>query len=242
LIARWFRWVIQAKRSSATGDEMVMTSDIKPHTSTARRLVRAILGFGVGVAIGLAPYLGTVAIPGFHPLVGLYPASVRDIMLPLSAAVMGIVAVWVEWYGYERLTEAWRRRTFLRTLAVVLVGLLLLIVIHTVFVLHVSIEGGERSVPFVIGMNRQPSCKCEPGLSDAQCVATVTTFNPASIEACWGDRNVRVAKLALILSYLLFTGGFGGLVGLTLLRATGGQPPTRTRGNATAERSDGGAR
>lgn len=201
-----------------------MSEQTKPHTPTARRLVRAILGFGVGVGIGLAPYLGVLHVPLFTPLLALYPESIRGVVLPLSATVMGIVAVCVEWYGSRRLTDTWLRRTFRRTLRIVIGGLLLLIVVHTAFVVLVPIEGGKGSVSFVIGWSRQTWCKCGPEISDAQCIATVTTFNPTMIDSCWGDRNVRIAKLALIFSYLLFTGGFGGLVGLTVL-GTGAKKP-----------------
>jgi hypothetical protein len=199
-----------------------VTQTITPPTSRARRLVRAILGFGVGVAIGLAPYLGTVAVPGFRPLLGLYPLSIRDIMIRLAAALMGVVAVSVEWFGSERLSPTWLHQTFLRTLGIVVAGLFALIVLHTVFVVSVPIDGGSDTVSFVIGWSRQASCKCGPELSDAQCIATVTTFNPASIDACWGDRSIRFAKLGLILSYLIFTAGFGGLVGLTLMGPSAG--------------------
>jgi hypothetical protein len=190
-----------------------------PDTPLTRRLVRAVLGFGVGVAIGLAPYLGTVAVPGFRPLLELYPLSIRDTMIPLAAALMGIVAVCVEWYGSDRLSAAWLSRSFRRALTIVVAGLLLVVVVHTTFVVKVVIDGGRETVSFVVGWSRQPSCKCGPELSDAQCITDVTTFNPASIDTCWGDRNVRFAKLSLILSYLVFTGGFGGLVGLATLRA-----------------------
>lgn len=207
-----------------------MNESIRPHTALTRRLVRAILGFGVGVAVGLAPYLGTVGVPGFQPLLNLYPLSIRNVAIPLAAALMGIVAVVVDWYGAERLTPTRLRRMFWRTLTIVGAGFVLLIVVHTAFVVAVPIEGGSDSVSFVIGWTRQATCNCGQELSDAQCIQRIT-FNLAAVDACWGDRGVRFAKLVLILSYLLFTGAFGVLVGITIVRAAAisNRPDRRSR-------------
>src|SRR5437016_3481091 len=83
-----------------------------PPPPLARRWIRYLLGFGVSVAIGLAPYLGKVHVPLFSPLLDLIPESLQTTILPLSSALMGIVAVGVQWYGGERLTEQWLRRAF----------------------------------------------------------------------------------------------------------------------------------
>ena len=78
------------------------SSTITPATSLSKKFVRYIIGFGVGVAVGLAPYLGILNVPFFKPLLSLIPEAVRGTAIPLSAALMGIVAVVIQSYGSER--------------------------------------------------------------------------------------------------------------------------------------------
>ena len=189
---------------------------IRPATSLSRRFVRYLLGFGVGVAVGLAPYLGLLNIPLFKPLLTLIPESIREIVLPLSAALMGTVAIVVQWYGGEHLTRAWTKKMFARTLVVLALTFVALTVVHTLVVVTLPIED-DRSISFVVGFTRPNRPPCTADVSDAACIKEITS-DPSAIESFWGDRQIRIAKLALIFSYLLFTSSFGALVGLTLLR------------------------
>ncbi|MCF1459249.1 MAG: hypothetical protein LPH21_17405, partial [Shewanella sp.] len=106
----------------------------KPPTNLANKFVRYLVGFSVGVAIGLAPYLGKLDLPLFTPLLTLIPFTIQDTVLPLSAALMGIIAVIVEWYGQERLTRRKMKKIFGRSLVIVLVSFLILVVVHTLLV------------------------------------------------------------------------------------------------------------
>jgi hypothetical protein len=54
-------------------------------------------------------------------------------------------------------------------------------------------------------------------VGDAECIARLT-LSDARVAAFWGDREVRLARLALLASYLGATGVFGALVGLVFLR------------------------
>lgn len=190
---------------------------IPPPPRLARRLVRYILGFGVSFAIGLAPYLGKLNVPGFTPLLSLMPSTIQGTAIPLSAALMGIVAVAIQWYGGERVTPAWLRKGFKRALIMALLSFLLLTVVHTLVVVRVEILGGRDSVSFVVGFVRPHKPPCTAEVSDSTCIKLIT-FDVSEIEAFWGDSQVRVAKIALILSYLLATSSFGLIVGLLLLR------------------------
>src|SRR5882724_5196164 len=87
-----------------------------PPTRTAKKFVRYMVGFGVSVAVGLAPYLGTLHVPLFSSLLDLIPEPIRGTVIPLSAALMGVVAVIVEWYGWERQDLAWFKTIFIRCL------------------------------------------------------------------------------------------------------------------------------
>lgn len=55
---------------------------VPPPPPLARQLVHYILGFGVSVAVGLAPYLGRVNVPLFDSLLKLIPTSIHDTVFP----------------------------------------------------------------------------------------------------------------------------------------------------------------
>jgi hypothetical protein len=189
----------------------------QPPTPLARKLVRYILGFGVGVGLGLAPYLGLLNIPFFKPLLSLIPESIQGTVIPVSAALMGVVAVVTEFYGGERVTQAKLRGLFKRTLFTAVVTLVILIGLHIFSVVTVPILGGKESVSFVVGFNRPVKPPCTEEISDAQCIKYLT-LDTAEVESFWGDRQVRVAKGLLVLSYLAFTSSFGTIIGLIVLR------------------------
>lgn len=191
-------------------------SPIRPPTPLGRKLVRYVLGFGVGIAVGLAPYLGLLDMPLFKPLLSLIPDSVRDQVIPLSAALMGAVAVVVQWYAGERLTRKWLRKLFARTLGAAVLSFILLTIIHGLVVVTLPI-GKHGSESFIVGFTRPERHPCTAEISDAECVKLVT-FDPAEIASFWGDRQVQLARLSLVFSYLLFTGSFGTLIGLIILR------------------------
>lgn len=188
---------------------------IQPPTPLSRKLVRYVVGFGVGIGVGLAPYLGLIDVPPFKSLLTMIPGSIQDAAIPLSAALMGAVAVVVQWYGGERVSRAWLRTMFARTLVAAALSFILLTVVYNRVV--VTIPMGDGAVSFVVGFVRPDKPPCPKEVSDAQCIKMVT-LDPAEIAAFWGDRQIRLAKLSLTFSYLLFTGSFGALVGLVVLR------------------------
>lgn len=188
---------------------------LTPPTSLAKQLVRYILGFGIGVSLGLAPYFGEINIALFKPM-RLIPDSLRDSILPLSAALMGIIAVIVQWYGGQRLSQRWFKWAFRRAVIVAVISLTIFAVIHAFLVTTVPILAGQESASFVVGFSRPEGGSCK-GLSDADCIK-ILSFDEAAIASYWGDRQMRLSKLVLTLSYLSFTSSFGMLVGLIVLR------------------------
>jgi hypothetical protein len=190
----------------------------KSPTPLARRLVRYILGFGVSVAVGLAPYLGKLEVPLFTPLLKLIPESVQDTVIPLSAALMGVVAVVTEFYAGERMTRKSIRKGFRRTLVFTGFAFVLLLSVRTLTVVNVPILGGKESVSFLVGFVRPHTPPCPEETSDADCIKKLT-FNESAIESFWGDKQVRMAKLSLISAYLSLTASLPILVALLVLRA-----------------------
>lgn len=195
-----------------------------PPTPLARRYVRYLLGFSVGVAVGLAPFLGVLDVPLFAPLLSMFPDDLRLTAVPLSSFVMGLVAVGVQFAAGERIARRQLRRWFVATFAAILAGLVILPVLYYELVRVVpGVATRDRQetayVPIVVGLSRpEPpprSCGCEPGQDDVECLREIGLANA---DKCWGHRQVVYGRLALTFSYLFLTGSFGALIGLLLLQ------------------------
>jgi len=188
-----------------------------PPTALARRWIRYLVGFSVSVGVGVAPYLGMLDVPLFKPLLNLMPNSLHSSLFPPSAALMGIVAVVTEWYAGERINQKQLRRVFVRSLVASVLFLVILIVAHTLVVVQVPYYGGKDSAAFVVGFTRPDRPPCTAEMSDAECIKNVT-FDESAISSYWGDRQVQIAKLSLILPYLAMTSSFAVLIALLLIR------------------------
>jgi hypothetical protein len=207
----------------------VEKTDKKPALPTplARRYVRYVAGFGLAVGIGLAPFLGKV--PGFDVLARLFPPDLRSTLIPFSSLLMGVIAVAVQYFSGESISRPALRRRFTFSLAAVVAGLFLFLILHDLLIVQFPIEGGSSTLPVVVALNRTKDCSCKTS-SDVECLAEIST-NPRAVERCWGSRPLKLSRMALGLSYLLVTGGFGALIGLLLL-----QEESRRRG-AKAKRT-----
>jgi hypothetical protein len=212
---------------------------IKPPTPLASKLVRYLLGFGVGVGVGLAPYLGIVRVPFFRALLSLIPDSIQDTVIPLSAALMGALAVAIQWYAGEDVTRETLRRMFKKTLIWAACTFVGLTIIHTLVVVSIP-RTDEDPLSVIVGFFRPENDKCPPNISDAKCVKNVS-IDPAEIASVWGDRQIRIARLSLMFAYFLFTGCFGTLVGLLVLREAqkrGGVGPEKLESNFVVDTRD----
>ncbi|HEX5757764.1 MAG TPA: hypothetical protein VF121_01075 [Thermoanaerobaculia bacterium] len=187
-----------------------------PPTPLTRKFFRYLGGFGVATGMGLAPVLGQLDLPLLTPLLHLIPRSLRDTLVPLSALLMGLMAVVVQWLGQERRSRAWLRKAFVGALIAAGVAFLLLVVLHLFVVVRVSVLGGEWFETFVVGFTRPDADACR-GYSNAECVQRLS-LDEKRIASHWGDGQIGVASLCLELAYLLLTGSFGALVGLVVLR------------------------
>jgi hypothetical protein len=91
-------------------------------------------------------------------------------------------------------------------------------VIHTLVVVSIPIEDSKK-ISFLVGFARSANC-CPVEVSNEECIVEYVGAAPNKITSCWGDKQIQLAKLSLMFLYLLFTGAFGWLVGLIVLRET----------------------
>jgi len=105
---------------------------------------------------------------------------------------------------------------------VCLISLAIFTVVEVVAVLRIDIPAVDSTVSFAIGLGgcSKPPCL---GLSRSECVTTKLTLNEIKISSYFGDLQVNLTKLALVVTYVVFMTTFGAVVGLTMLR----QPPPR---------------
>lgn len=190
--------------------------EVAPATPLARRFVRMVLGFGVGIGLGLAPFLGSIDIPGFSALLSLFPATLKSVLIPLSALLMGTIAAGIQFYAGNRIKPAKLENLAKRTL--VFIGVALFCLLFAYFLLIERVHFNENVAgSFVIGFERTAVCGCDDAMSDAQCIMEISA-NPNSIETCWGRKQIRLSEFLLSCIYLSTTGAFAFLGGLLLLR------------------------
>ena len=186
------------------------TSVPLPPGGISRRLLSTILGFGVAFALGAAPFLGAKRIPGFEPLIAIFPEQHRNLLLPFSSLLMGIVALAIQFFAKERINRRSLRKGFVPILLVVVIGALALLILYTSYVVAVPNRMAGGNDLFIIGWSRLPSCnECR---SDVDCIEG----SAQDLESCW--TGINQVKLALFLSYLIAIEGFAVLAGLLVLQ------------------------
>lgn len=197
-------------------------TELPPPPSTTIRWTRLMVGFGVSVAVGLAPLLGSVEVPGFSALLQLFPTlpwDTRKTIIPLAAFAMGVTAAVVQFRASDRLSDKRLRTLFNRTVAAIVVAFLVLVISHTLLVRQIRVPAVESEVPVLIGFYRPQSCSaCPASMSDSACIVDRVSLNPTAIESCWGDLNIRSGFLLLALSYLGLMVSFGSLMGYLMRR------------------------
>jgi hypothetical protein len=196
-------------------------------TDLARRYVSYVRGFGVSIAIGLAPFLGKVRLPGFSALLEAVPFQLQDVLIPLSAFLMGLIAVAVQFYAGEKVEPARLRALFAAGLAALAAGLVLFVAFSLSFVERQ--EFGGRSVGVIVTPSRLTGCGCPKEIDDKACIQELS-LQKAALDSCWGGPAQHRRELALSLTYLFLTGGFASMIGLLLLQE-GSRGP---RGKAAA--------
>jgi hypothetical protein len=186
----------------------------RPHLPRlASDWIRYVLGFTISIALGLAPYLGLVGVPGFTPLLSLIPRSLQNTAIPLSIAAMGIIAVLVQWKKRDPAKPLAFRNAVLFSAGT----LLLFIALQMLAVAHVEVPAVDQTVSFAVGFSSPQRPPCE-NLSPEACIAQKLSFDESVIDGYFGPAQTRLTRLLLLLSYIGFMSSFGWMVGLLLLR------------------------
>lgn len=198
-------------------------------TATAGRFVRYVVGFGVAVGAGMAPFLGRIAVPGFTAMLDLLPLSVQGVAIPCSAFLMGVTAFLVQFFAGERPSRGWLRALVVGS-ATACCGLLLcLLILYSNYVVAIPVED-SRVARFVVSSSRTVGCRCDEQrrMSDEECIAQLS-FNPAALATCYDQRTVKKASLMLALTYTALLTAFAAGVAAVVL-----QPQRRVRTNRSA--------
>lgn len=196
---------------------MTETHSIDPPTPVAKLFVKYVLGFGVGVAAGLAVYLGKLDFPLFAPLLHMIPDRLQPVLIPLSSALMGTIAVITQFYSQNKVAEKQLRPLFARCAIGFVIALLAYMTVQSMVAVRIETVG-DASETFLVGFSRPIAPPCPAGVSDEECIKRLT-FNNGNIASFWGKGSIVTAQLALQLTYLATTGFFGTLIGLVILSA-----------------------
>lgn len=186
-------------------------------TPVAKLFVKYALGFSVGVASGLAVYLGRVNVPLFAPLLQMIPDRLQPVLIPLSSALMGTIAVVTQFYSHQRLAEKGLRPLFARSAIGFFVALLAFMTVQSLVTVRIETVADDAET-FLVGFSRPLAPPCPAGVSDEECIKRLT-FNNGNIASFWGKGSIVMAQLALQVTYLATTGIFGALIGLLILSA-----------------------
>jgi len=191
-------------------------------------MVKRVLGFGVWVVVGLAPFLGALRVPLLTSLLELFPYSLRLPLLSFSGLLMGSIALATENAGAGHPSRKTLDRWFRKGLITLSIGFVLLLVLYPFLVVRVPYQASPPPAPpesraFVTGrvtVPPQPSqsdCKCREGQPAESCIEDIS-FDEIHVRACFGALQVTLSNLILTVLYLLVTGSFAATVGVFSLR------------------------
>ena len=193
-------------------------SVVRKQTQDARYFVRMVRWFGVAVVLGLSPFLGHWNVPGFTALLSICPDSLQSIVIPVTAFLMGLTAVAVQWYSETKPTRGQLSKWFKYSALSTVVGVLALLVLHTFLVQRIAIERGKKFHSLIVGSARTEACRCPPGIDNVRCIKRLT-LEKAEESACWWPHSaLRALRLLFSLAYLCAMIGFAATVGLLVVR------------------------
>jgi TIR domain-containing protein len=183
----------------------------------AKGFTREIRTFWIGVALGLVPFFGEIPIPGFHPLLQIFPEDLRLILLVVGPLSMGFVAAAVKFQLGERTDRKKLPRWLWTAVLGSLLGLFALLYMQR-YVARVPTDNGHRLV--IIGESRLPTCRCgvNPGdrgwVSNEVCISGLLF----ELDTCWDYNERENIKLGFGFDYLFVNLGIGVVAGVLMLQ------------------------
>ncbi|HEX6903916.1 MAG TPA: hypothetical protein VF789_29665 [Thermoanaerobaculia bacterium] len=186
-----------------------------PLTHLPQRFVRHILSFFVALAIGLAPFLGTRNVPGFKALISVMPFQDRSELITLSAFLMGLIVVAIQFYSEERISRPLLRKLFGISFVTLVTGFVLFYFLRGEFT--ETVDRGNKRITVLVGSAPISSCKCPNPQNTVGCIQHLS-LTPDAIASCWERREIKRRGQILGLSYLILTGGVGVLIGFLMLQ------------------------
>lgn len=202
-----------------------------PPTKLAQQFVRYFGGFALGVGLALFPAL---------PLSVLFPNDLRPMLVAISAFVLGVIALAVQFASSERLSRRFLGRLFVVALAAVAAGLVLLVPMYLTRVVALDVPAAKQPTQrFVVGSQRldPPACPCPTGQSDKDCLKEY--ISTERISQCWGKSDLVYSQLWLLSGFVFVTTGFGAMIGALLLQGIAIRREQRERRARSGQRKPG---
>jgi hypothetical protein len=214
-------------------DELYMRDQLKdglrlPRVPRATRAwIRVLIGLGISTPIALLPLIGKSDIAPFDTLLALIPDSIQGTVIPLSCAVMSIMAASVEFRVLDHVSRQDLLISARRGLALLSFLLILFLCAYSLLVTNVTILNGSQSVAIITGLGSTNAPPCT-GMGVEECLNYIT-LKEAKVSSYFGDGRIRVSKIILETLYISFFGAFGNVAGILVqlrVRPLMGKRPT----------------
>jgi len=190
-------------------------------TSTTSRYRNYLLSFGVSLAVGLAPLLGKVHVPGFTAILDVFPLNLSSTLIPFVAFLMSLPAVAVQFFAKDAIARERLDHWFILNFTFIVPLVIALYIVYTLTVTQINFEGDKGVVAYVTGSTMLTTCPCathRPPLAIASCIGNAITFNPAQVSDCYPPAEINSRKAILSTLYMMLMLSFGTLIGLLVLK------------------------
>lgn len=197
--------------------------------SSAARYLRYVLAFGVTLAVGLAPLLGKLNVPGFTALLSLYPVGLAEGLVPFAAFVMAMPAIAVQFFAADSFDRSSLRRLFSTYWILLLVVVALCFLAYWKYVVRVPYADGAGTAAYLVCGEQKSTSPCVGEVLEA-CIPNKVGLDPKEVanQLC-APQNLKNAELILSSAYLILMLFFGGLIGLLVLAEVNERTKKRVR-------------
>ena len=184
-------------------------SEVVTDNQRARKFLRYCLSFGLATALALATYL----IPLFQPVLSFLPDTGYKFVLLIFSALLGGLAVGVQWHALAKLPRLKLRKRLKQILGIATVAIVGFVILHAIVVVTLTVQGEPEW--FVVGFSRRVVEGCPADITNQQCVKNLST-DPVEIAKAWGEGQIKLASSLLTLLYLAFVSSLAALAGLVV--------------------------